>query len=321
MQETISTKFDEPIGELLKEIEHLKSLRGIKRDSALERQIHALEGQVRRLQKLIFGRLTPWERVLLARHPNRPYTRDFIKYIFTDFIELHGDRLGADDKAIVTGIGKIEEQTFFVIGHQKGRDSKERMKTNFGMCKPAGYRKAIRVMKLAEKYRAPLLTIIDTPGADPTLKAEQHGQAWAIAESLATMSTLKTPIISIVTGEGGSGGAIALALADALLMLQYAVFSVISPEGCAAIIYRDAAEAPRAAESLKLTAPDLKQLGIIDQVVPEPLGGAHHNHRDTALIVKQIVLEYFERFRTLDIEQLLQDRYNKFRRIGVFDRG
>jgi len=282
-------------------------------------EIAALEERLRRLQQRTYANLTAWQRTQLARHPKRPHTADFFRLLLEEFIELHGDRLYGDDKAIIGGLARFEGQAVVVIGHQKGRDTREKLARNFGMPHPEGYRKALRLMKLAEKFAKPVITFIDTPGAYPGLGAEERGQAEAIARNLREMSALRTPVIAVVTGEGGSGGALAIGVADRVLMLQYAIYSVISPEGCAAILWGDATKGPEAAELLRITAPDLQRLGVIDGIVPEPVGGAHRNWEDTAAAVRQALRDHLWELRSKEADELVRDRYQKFRRIGVFE--
>ncbi|NPA54293.1 MAG: acetyl-CoA carboxylase carboxyltransferase subunit alpha [Aquificae bacterium] len=262
--------------------------------------------------------LTAWERVQLARHPKRPHTIDYIQNIFTDFVELHGDRKFGDDPAIIAGFAFFEGIPVAVIGHEKGKDTKEKIKRNFGMPHPEGYRKAIRIMKLAEKFKRPVFTFIDTPGAYPGIGAEERGQSQAIAESIMTMGSLKTPIIATVIGEGGSGGALALGVADRILMLENSIYSVISPEGCAAILFKSQEKAPEAAESLKITAEHLKELGVIDCIVPEPLGGAHLQPKKTYRLVKRALRKALREIINTPIEELVEKRQAKFYSMGRF---
>ena len=278
-----------------------------------------LEERLRLLQKKVFGRLTPWQRVQLARHPRRPYALDFIRLLTEDFVELHGDRAFGDDHAIVGGLARFEERSVVVVGHQKGRDTKEKLFRNFGMPHPEGYRKALRLMQLGERFGKPVLTFIDTPGAYPGLGAEERGQAEAIARNLREMAGLRTPIVAVVTGEGGSGGALALGVADRVLMLEHAIYSVISPEGCAAILWEDAKRAKEAAEVLRITAPDLLKLGVIDGVIPEPPGGAHRSWERAAEEVRGALRAALAELRELAPDELVQRRYAKFRRMGVFE--
>lgn len=288
-------------------------------DAEAASEVARLEARWRRLHRRLFGRLTAWQRVQLARHPRRPYTLDLVRLLVEDFVELHGDRRYGDDHAIVAGLGRFEGRGVVLVGHQKGRDTGDKLYRNFGMPHPEGYRKALRVMALGEKFGKPVLTFIDTPGAYPGIGAEERGQAEAIAVNLREMAGLRTPVVAVITGEGGSGGALALAVADRVYMLEYAVYSVISPEGCAAILWGDAARAPEAAEIMKITAPDLLRLGVIDQVVPEPPGGAHRNWEAAALSLKAAVLEHLADLRPRAPEALVAERYEKFRRLGAFE--
>lgn len=314
--------FEKPIQELELKIDELKKLSDDS-DIDLSQEIKKLNKKLRDLKVEIFSNLTPWQKTQIARHPERPYTLDYISMIFDDFIEIHGDRRFGDDPAIVAGIGKIEKQSFALIGHQKGRTVKERVYRNFGQAHPEGYRKALRLMKLAERFSIPIITMIDTPGAYPGIGAEERGQAEAIATNLMEMSLIKSPIIAVVIGEGGSGGALALSVCDKIFMLENSVYSVISPEGCAAILWKKNSdvgveEYAKAAEELKLTAQDLKNFNIIDEIIPEPLGGAHRDPQEVAKKIKAALLDAFKELQNKNIEELLRDRYNKFRNIGNF---
>jgi len=282
-------------------------------------EIAKLEERLARLRQRTYASLTAWQRTQLARHPKRPHTRDFIKLLFDDFVELHGDRLYGDDAAVVGGLARFEEQAVVVIGHQKGRDTREKIARNFGMPHPEGYRKALRLMHLAQKFAKPVITFIDTPGAYPGLGAEERGQAEAIARNLREMAALRTPILSVVTGEGGSGGALAIGMGNRVLMLEYAIYSVISPEGCAAILWGDAGKAPEAAESMRITAPDLLRLGVIDAIVPEPVGGAHRDWEGAAEHLREALRERLRELSGRSGEDLVAARYEKFRRIGAFE--
>lgn len=268
--------------------------------------------------KEIYKNLSSWDKVFVSRHPERPYTLDYIENIATDFIELHGDRLFKDDPAIVGGFCKIDGKKVLIVGHQKGRTTEEKIYRNFGMANPEGYRKALRLFKMAERFSIPIVTFIDTPGAYPGLEAEEHGQGEAIARNLMEMSGLKVPIISFVIGEGGSGGALGLGVSDKIYMLENSVYSVISPEGCAAILYKDASRAEEAAENLKITAQSLYKLGVIDGIVEEPAGGAHRDHKCIALNLKNIILSSFLELEKISVEELVENRYNKFRKMGSF---
>ena len=282
-------------------------------------EIARLEDRLNRLRQRTYASLTAWQRTLLARHPKRPYTRDWCKLLFDDFIELHGDRLFGDDAAIVGGLARFESRSVVVLGHQKGRDTREKIARNFGMPHPEGYRKAMRLFEMAAKFGKPVLTFIDTPGAYPGIGAEERGQAEAIARNLKMMAGLRVPMVSVVTGEGGSGGALAIAVADRVFMLEHAVYSVISPEGCAAILWGDAAKAPEAAESMRITAPDLLKLGVIDAIVPEPVGGAHRDWEGAAGHLRAAIREHLRDLTARSGEDLVAGRYEKFRRIGAFE--
>jgi len=284
-------------------------------------EISKLEERLARLRQRTYASLTAWQRTQLARHPKRPHTRDLIKLLFEDFVELHGDRLYGDDAAVVGGLARFEEQGVVVIGHQKGRDTREKIARNFGMPHPEGYRKALRLMHMAQKFAKPVITFIDTPGAYPGLGAEERGQAEAIARNLREMAALRVPILSIVTGEGGSGGALAIGMGNRVLMLEYAIYSVISPEGCAAILWGDAGKAPEAAESMRITAPDLLRLGVIDAIVPEPVGGAHRDWEGAAGHLRDALRENLGELSGQSGDDLVAGRYEKFRRIGAFEEG
>jgi acetyl-CoA carboxylase carboxyl transferase subunit alpha len=310
--------FEKPILELEKKIREMKEFASGE-EIELSSEIVSLERKLQKLQNEIFSKLSRWQRVQLARHPNRPYTLDYIGQIFTDFIELHGDRSFADDKAVVCGFAKLDGQRAFIVGQQKGRDAKSRLIRNFGMMHPEGYRKALRLMKTAARFGVPIFIFIDTPGAYPGVQAEERGQAEAIARNIREMSVLPVPIIITIIGEGASGGALGIGIGDVLLMLENAWYSVISPEGCAAILWRDQAKAPDAAEALKLSAPDLLELKVIDKILPEPTGGAHRNHQLAAQIVKSELLASLAQLRQLSTPELLQRRLDKFRSIGIYD--
>ena len=287
-------------------------------ESSLIGELVKLRKKFKKLSEKKMESLTAWDRVQLARHPKRPHTIDYINNIFTDFVELHGDRRFADDKAIIAGFANFEGKPVCVIGHEKGRDTKEKIERNFGMPHPEGYRKAIRVMKLAEKFKRPIFTFIDTPGAYPGIGAEERGQSQAIAESLMVMGSLKTPIIATVIGEGGSGGALALGVADRILMLENAIYSVISPEGCAAILFKSAESAPIAAESLKITAKDLLELGVIDCIVREPRGGAHLQPKKMYRLLKWSLRNALKQVENVDLDKLVELRHRKFYSMGRF---
>jgi acetyl-CoA carboxylase carboxyl transferase subunit alpha len=312
---TDSLDFEKPLVELEERIAAVRKGGG----ASAESEAGELEQRLRRLQKKVFERLTAWQRVQLARHPRRPYALDLIRLLTEDFVELHGDRLYGEDHALVGGLARFEGRSLVVLGHQKGRDTKEKIYRNFGMPHPEGYRKALRLMQLAERFGKPVLTLIDTPGAYPGLGAEERGQAEAIARNLREMAGLTTPIVAVVTGEGGSGGALALAVADRVLMMEHAIYSVISPEGCAAILWEDASRAKDAAEVLRITAPDLFKLGVIDGIVPEPPGGAHRNWQAAARSIQQAVTAALAELAPLSPGELVQQRYAKFRRMGIFE--
>ena len=309
--------FERPIIELEDKIEELKRFQEEKKVD-LSLTIESLTQKLENLKKEIYGNLTPWQKVQIARHPQRPLTLDYVRMITSDFIELHGDRLFRDDKAIVCGFCKIDSYKVMLIGHQKGHDTKENLYRNFGCAHPEGYRKALRCMKLAEKFKLPVVSFIDTPGAYPGIGAEERGQALAIAENLRAMSSLKTQILVCVIGEGGSGGALGIGVGDRILMLENAYYSVISPEGCASILWRDSSQAELAAKALKLTAQELLELGIIDEIIPEPLGGAHRDPQTAANNLKEAILRNLSELLKIDIETLIDQRYKKYRKIGVF---
>jgi acetyl-CoA carboxylase carboxyl transferase subunit alpha len=307
--------FEQPLLELEARIAELQALE----DPARREEIVKLEDRLSRLRQKTYAALTAWQRTQLARHPRRPHTRDFCKLLFDDFLELHGDRVYGDDPAVVGGLARFEGTSVVVIGHQKGHETREKIARNFGMPNPEGYRKALRLMLLAEKFGKPVVTFIDTPGAYPGLGAEERGQAEAIARNLRAMAGLRTPIVAVVTGEGGSGGALAIGMGNRVLMLEYAVYSVISPEGCAAILWGDAAKAPEAAELMRITAPDLLRLGVIDAIVPEPAGGAHRDWEAAAAGLRTALRQQLAELAGQDGEGLVTERYEKFRRIGVFE--
>ena len=309
-------EFERPIAELDAKIEELR-LVGNDSNINLADEIARLKKKKNKLLESIFSHLSSWQVVQLARHPQRPHAIDYIKNIFTDFDELHGDRMFADDNAIISGLARLNDIPVVVIGQEKGRSTDEKVKRNFGLPCPEGYRKALRVMKLAEHFNLPVITLIDTPGAYPGIDAEKRGQSAAIAHNLFAMSTLKTPIISVVTGEGGSGGALAIGVGDCVLMLQYSIYSVISPEGCASILWRSAEHVEEAAERLKLTAADAHKLNLIDDVVTEPIGGAHRNTKEMYAKLSQQLLVNLEQLQTQSLEQLLQTRYQRLIQHGI----
>ena len=317
MAKTTFLDFETPIAELESKIEEL---RFVQDDSAVDisEEIERLQKKSQSLLKDIYAKLTPWQVSQLARHPQRPYTLDYIADIFTDFHELHGDRAFADDASIVGGLARFNGLPAMVLGHQKGRDTKERTARNFGMSKPEGYRKALRLMKLAEKFGLPVFTFVDTPGAYPGVDAEERGQSEAIGRNLAEMSHLKVPVIATIIGEGGSGGALAIAVADHLLMLQYATYSVISPEGCASILWKSAEKAPEAAEALGLTAHRLKALGLVDRIVAEPLGGAHRDPKQMAALLKRALGDSLRQLQAMKPKELLAARHARLLGYGKF---
>jgi acetyl-CoA carboxylase carboxyl transferase subunit alpha len=314
-------QFEKPIVELEEKIEELKEfqLKHSDKDSKvnLSSEIKKLEEKLLSLKREIYDNLTPWQRVQIARHPQRPYTLDYISMLSSEFIELHGDRFFADDNALISGLIKIDKQKMLVIGHQKGRDTQENIYRNFGCAHPEGYRKALRLMQMAEKFNLPILIFIDTPGAYPGVGAEERGQAQAIAWNLREMVKIKTPIVIYVIGEGGSGGALGIGIGDRVCVLENAYYSVISPEGCAAILWKNSTKANEAADALKLTASDLLRFGIIDEIIPEPLGGAHRGPEETANNIKGSFLKNLEILSKLSKSELIEKRYDKFRRIGM----
>ncbi len=305
--------FEAPLLELQQQIDELAKWPG---DREKEREAGELRQELARLRKEVFAALTPWQKTMVARHANRPYTLDYVRALLTEWVEVRGDRRFADDPAIVCGFGLFHGRPVCLIGHQKGRDTKEKIYRNFGMPKPEGYRKALRVMHIAAKFSRPILTLVDTPGAYPGIEAEERGQAEAIAYSLREMASLETPIIVTVTGEGGSGGALAVAIGNRVNMLEYSVYSVISPEGCASILFRDPSRAEEAAMAMKITAPDLKRLELVDEVIPEPPGGAHVNHEQTFRSVDAVLERQLKELSALSPKQLIEDRYQKFRNMG-----
>ncbi|MBA7609331.1 Acetyl-coenzyme A carboxylase carboxyl transferase subunit alpha [subsurface metagenome] len=310
--------FERPIVELEKKIEELKMLADSERLEVKD-EIQRLEKKANHLRKNIYSRLNRWQRVRLARHPDRPYLLDYIKYFITDFIELHGDRLFADDPSIVAGIGKFRDRSIVIIGHQKGRTTKEKIRRNFGMPHPEGYRKALRIMKMGAKFGIPIVTFVDTSGAYPGIGAEERGQAEAIARNIKEIATLPVPILTIITGEGGSGGALAIAIADRILIMENAIYSVISPEGCASILWRDASKSSKAAEALKLTANDLLDLKVIDGIISEPLGGAHRNKEGAAALIAEEIDRFLKETEDFDANELVRERLNKFYKMGIFN--
>ncbi len=309
--------FEQPIAELEAKIDELRYVSSS--DVNLGDEVERLEGKVKSLTKTIFSKLTSKQIGQLARHPKRPYSFDMIDRIFTDFQQLHGDRAHADDKAIIGGIARFDGNPVMVIGHQKGRDTNENIKRNFGMPRPEGYRKALRLMKLAEKFHLPVITFVDTPGAYPGIGAEERGQSEAIARNLFEMAKLRVPIIATITGEGGSGGALAIAVADRVMMLQYSTYSVISPEGCASILWKDSAKSNDAAEALGITAEKLSKLDLIDRIIPEPLGGAHRDYDAVASHISEALQSSLRELRALTTDQLLEKRYQRLMSFGKFN--
>ncbi len=311
-------EFEQPIAELEAKIEELR-LVGDDSEINIGEEIARLEAKSRTLTEQIFSNLSPWQVSQLARHPQRPYTLDYLERIFTDFQELHGDRAFADDRAIVGGLARLDGRPVMVIGHQKGRDTREKVQRNFGMPRPEGYRKAMRLMQMAERFGLPVLTFIDTPGAYPGVGAEERGQSEAIARNLFVMAGLKTPIVCTVIGEGGSGGALAIGVGDRVMMLQYSTYSVISPEGCASILWKSAEKAPEAAEAMGITAERLRELGLVDEVIPEPLGGAHRDVDAIAQSLKFALKEALERLDSVPPDKLLDSRYQRLMGFGIYN--
>lgn len=309
--------FEKPLREIESKIEELQAYAD-SREIDLSDEIAPLKEKLRQNLDEIYSHLTPWQRVQLARHPNRPYCLDYINHIVEDFVELHGDRAFRDDEAVVCGIGAIGGRSAAFIGHQKGNDTEENIRRNFGMPNPEGFRKAERIMEMANRFGIPLITIIDSPGAFPGIGAEERGQHEAIAKNLEVMSQLSVPVISIVTGEGGSGGALAIGVGNRVLILENSYYAVCTPEACASIILKDSSQASNIAGQMKIVAPDLKQLGIVDEIVPEPLGGAHRNFEQTAENIRNAILKHLQDYDGMEPNQIVEDRYNRFRQIGVF---
>jgi acetyl-CoA carboxylase carboxyl transferase subunit alpha len=309
--------FEQPIAELEAKIEELRYV-GDDSEININEEVARLKAKSESLTKNIFAKLSPWQIARVARHESRPYTQDYLSIIAPDFQELHGDRMYADDPAIIGGVGRIDGHAVMFIGHQKGRDTKERVRRNYGMPKPEGYRKAQRLMRMAEKFSMPVVTFIDTPGAYPGVGAEERGQSEAIAYSLYLMAGLRTPIISVVIGEGGSGGALAIGVGDRLLMLQYSIYSVISPEGCASILWKSAERAEDAAEAMRITATQLNEFDLVDEVLQEPLGGAHRNPKEAAEIIRNALLKNLDELGSLSTEQLLAERQRRLSSFGQY---
>lgn len=312
--------FEKPIVELETQIKDLRSFAD-GQDMEVSDELRKLEEKAEKLRHEVYGKLTRWQRVLLARHPQRPYTADYIERIFTGFQELHGDRSFRDDPAIIGGMAELAGQPVMVIGHQKGRETKENIRRNFGMPNPEGYRKALRLMEMAARFRRPIITFVDTPGAYPGLGAEERGQAEAIARNLREMALMPVPIIVVIAGEGGSGGALALAVGDRVLMLENSIYAVISPEGCASILWKDASKKEEAAEALRLSSHDLAELDVIDRIVPEPLGGAHRDPASMAARLSEILIEEVAQLSQKSAEELVASRVEKFSRMGAYEEG
>lgn len=311
-------EFEKPVAELERELERLRS-KSASQDIDMSEEISRMEAKLVETREKIYQNLTPWQRVQIARHTNRPFMLDYVSHAFTDFCELHGDRHIGDDASMPGGFARIGNHRVVVLGHQKGRDTKENLKRNFGSAHPEGYRKAMRLMKLAEKFGNPVVALIDTPGAFPGIGAEERNIAEAIAFNLREMMALKVPIVAVVIGEGGSGGALGIGVADRVLMMENAYYSVISPEGCAAILWKHRKHAPEAAEAMKLAAPDLLNLGLVDGVIPEPVGGAHHDHKTAAAALRDVVASHLDELCTMPADRLLDQRYAKFRDFGEWE--
>lgn len=310
-------EFEKPLREIESKLEQLEAYAS-SRSIDLSHEIQPLKDKLNTMLEEIFTQLTPWQRVQLARHPDRPYTKDYIKAIVTDFVELHGDRTYRDDLAMITGMGSIGDESVAIIGHQKGRDTEENIMRNFGMAHPEGFRKARRMMEMAERFSLPIITLIDSPGAYPGIGAEKRGQHTAIAENLQVMAALRVPVICIVLGEGGSGGALAIGVGNRVLMLENAYYAVCTPEACASILLKDRKQASTVASTMRIIANELRGLGVVDEIIPEPLGGAHRNPGETAMNVKDAILRNLEQLKELDADALVEDRYKRFREIGVF---
>jgi acetyl-CoA carboxylase carboxyl transferase subunit alpha len=307
--------FEKPIFDLEQELAALHEDENTRKESS---QVRKLQNQIAEVTRDLYSDLSPWETVQVARHQNRPYTRDYLSLVFDEFVELHGDRKFGDDRAMLTGFAKLDDQKVMVIGHQKGRTVKERTACSFGCAHPEGYRKAMQKMNLAAKHNLPVICFIDTPGAYPGIGAEERGQAWVIAENMYEMSRLETPIICIVIGEGGSGGALGIGVGDKVAMLEHSYYSVISPEGCAGILWKSHEFAPQAADALRFTSKHLPGLDVVDDVIPEPLGGAHRDHQQMAILIKQYLVSSLRELQEKSMEDLLHDRYQKFRKIGRY---
>jgi acetyl-CoA carboxylase carboxyl transferase subunit alpha len=313
-----SLEFEKPLRDLARQLDELRQ-QSLESNVDKAKEAKALEKKIEATQKEIYSNLTPWQKVLMARHPKRPYALDYVSAICTGFQELHGDRQFNDDRALVGGTAFLDGQAIMVVAQQKGRDPKERITRNFGMPQPEGYRKALRIMKMAEKFKLPVLSLIDTPGAFPGVGSEERHVSEAIAVNLREMAMLKTPTISVVVGEGGSGGALGIGVTDRVLMFENSYYSVITPEGCAAILWKDGAAAPKAAAALKVDADDLEELGAVDEVIPEPLGGAHNDPAHAAAALKQALQKHLNDLRALDLDELLETRYQRYRHIGTYE--
>ncbi|MEA3494107.1 MAG: acetyl-CoA carboxylase carboxyltransferase subunit alpha [Candidatus Margulisiibacteriota bacterium] len=309
--------FEKPLLELYEKLDEIRKV-SEKGKMDMDEEIRMMEKRIETMRQDIFSKLSPIQTVRVARHINRPTTLDYIDNIFSDFIELHGDRNFSDDAAMITGIAKLDGRSVVVLGQQKGKSTKENIARNFGMANPEGYRKALRVMRIAERYEKPIIAFIDTPGAYPGIGAEERGQAEAIAKNLREMAELTVPFIAIVTGEGGSGGALGIGMGNRVMMLEFSIYSVISPEGCASILFRDATRANEAAVAMKITAKDLLKLGVIDEIIKEPVGGAHNNPKQAAAYMKSAIIKNLEPLLSLSHRELIADRYNKFRKMGIF---
>lgn len=310
-------EFEQPIIELENRIEEIKSMSTIS-DIDMKKELDTLKDKLEKAKVQVYSKLTPKQKLLVARHPNRPYTLDYIEHMMEDFVELHGDRLFREDPALICGTAKFDGEPVIVIGHQKGRNTKDNIFRNFGMVNPEGYRKAQRMFDLAERFKRPIITFVDTPGAYPGIGAEERGQAEAIARNLLMMAELTVPIITVIAGEGGSGGALAIAMGNRVLMLEHSTYAVISPEGCASILWKDAAYSDKAADALKMTAQDLIKLDIIDEIIKEPMGGAHRNHVELCRNLKDSIRRHLSELRQMTPDMLFNNRYEKFRSMGVF---
>lgn len=312
----VDATFEEPLVELRRRIQELEAY---PEDPGKAKELERLRSNLKKATADVFGGLSRWQRTLVARHADRPYTLDYVRHLMTDWVELHGDRAFADDPAVVAGFATFRSRSVAVIGHEKGRDTRERIHRNFGQPRPEGYRKALRVMRLAEKFDRPILTLVDTAGAHPGIGAEERGQAEAIARNLLEMASFRVPIVVTITGEGGSGGALALGVGNRVFILEYSTYSVISPEGCAAILWKDQNKKAEAAEAMRLTAPDLLELGIVDAIIPEPQGGAHTDHEDAARRLGDALDEALVELEALSGDELVEQRYRRFRALGVFE--